>query len=399
MGVYFDVHSGTPQSALVGSPFALPLEVLVLDDVMFLPLPGVTVTFSVVVSGVSLDHPTAVSGIDGIASVNATAGLVYAVATVQASVAGATHGLDVFTLTATTHYVTITQPPILIDPTYFSMNYQGFSIVGGIFPTLTMGSPMDTFAGPYEYGGKLYYVGYASLQMPHPNPDGGGAPPLYTSIGYGPFIVLQSGDGGATWSLQDVANHPRYFLSYPAIPPFGPYDFTEPPIPILWRFVGNRVYYNLKLDGIFIALSGGFSSWGYFDFDLDAYSSPVLGLVEPVLPSPPAVYQGFEISLWPYHLSAGLLPDRQIGGNLDTLQYFSFPFAPNPDFGKGRLIFQYPGGGVADITPAYFSAWGHTKFEVAVSEVDPSQKLHHDFSHAGGADAHNAVLLHAAGCW
>jgi hypothetical protein len=67
---------GTGQSAPVGNPFALPLQVTVLNS--GIPLNGATVTFTAPSTGASatLSSPTATTNASGIASITATANLV-----------------------------------------------------------------------------------------------------------------------------------------------------------------------------------------------------------------------------------------------------------------------------------------------------------------------------------
>jgi hypothetical protein len=364
MGLAIGILSGFGQTAMVGTAFALPLVVVVADDGTFLPVPGETVTFTVTLGSASVLPLTAVTNALGEASTTITAGLTIGPVTVQAAVTGAS--VDC----ALTVTPTITQAPVLIDSTYFSMNYQGFGIPLFFSPTLTLGTPSSAFPGPYEYGGKLYYVGYASLEMPHPQPD---APiTAYSNIGYGPFIALVSSDGGATWALRDIANRPTFYISYSAPNPLV--DVTTPPLPVLWRFIGGKVYWSMLAFGQFIVPYTSGQAWnafGSFDLTSELFSPSTLtdtgwksygqGALAPA-----------QVSLWPYTAT------DQIGGDLDTHESTipPPPFVLNPDYGKGRLLTQIPGVGETDITPAYFAAWAHTKFEVAVSAVDSANKLH-----------------------
>lgn len=80
---------GTPQSTMVGTAFAQPLQVTVVDATNN-PVPGVTVTFSAPASGATatLSSATAVTDNGGVASVTATANSIAGAYNVTASAAG-----------------------------------------------------------------------------------------------------------------------------------------------------------------------------------------------------------------------------------------------------------------------------------------------------------------------
>jgi adhesin/invasin len=84
------VDAGAGQSAVVAVPFAAPL-VAQLKDAFGNPVPGATVTFVAAGAGASasFDSPTALTGADGRASVNATAGMVAGLYAVIATSSGA----------------------------------------------------------------------------------------------------------------------------------------------------------------------------------------------------------------------------------------------------------------------------------------------------------------------
>lgn len=110
--------------------------------------------------------------------------------------------------------VTITQNPVLQDPNYFAMNWQGEGGGAGPFPTNPFGTPSPSFAGPWEFGGKLYCVGHGGLEIPHPPPDFPSPPfPPTDPKAFGPLVVFSSSDAGATWSTPDLANRPRFMLN------------------------------------------------------------------------------------------------------------------------------------------------------------------------------------------
>jgi hypothetical protein len=100
---------GTPQTALLGSPFATALQALVKDNVGN-PVSGLTVTFAAPPTGASatLSSPTATTNAAGIASVTATANITLGTYTVTASVGALTASFTLTNSSATAASITAT---------------------------------------------------------------------------------------------------------------------------------------------------------------------------------------------------------------------------------------------------------------------------------------------------
>ncbi len=266
--------------------------------------------------------------------------------------------------------VTITQPPVLEDLTWFTMNWTGLIVAPGPFPTTPYGTPTPSLAGPFEYGGKLYCVGRCRLDMPHPPPDYPNPPfPPYNPAGFGPFVVFSSSNAGATWAAPDMANRP-YFADNPANQPATPTG-------VIYQRIGDRIYYTMLVIGQMIApwTSGNaFEVAGYFDLATDTYGPVAFhdtgwssfggsGVV-----SPAAAF------LWPISVS-GVLTFVGCDANNGLIP-------ADPDLGKGRLLAGPVASGYAgltDITPAMFTI-SHFALTVLSVQVDAVNVTHIIFS-------------------
>jgi hypothetical protein len=265
--------------------------------------------------------------------------------------------------------VIITQNPVLEDALYYSLNSQGSGGGAGPFPTNAFGTPAGAFAGPFEFGGTLYSVGGASVVMPHPPPNWG---LLELPLAYGPFVVLSSADGGATWAFPDLANRP-YFAANPANPP-------QVPAPVMWQRIGNKIQFALLVVGLFIPPFVSGNSWmavGAFDLATETYDP--IAYYDTGWPSFGAgVLSPAAVFFWPVDVLGALTFIGQdqdnraiVGGN------------PNPDLGKGRLILVPSVGGypaLTDITPAALSGAPNRLFVIRNVLVDATGIAHVVFS-------------------
>jgi hypothetical protein len=267
--------------------------------------------------------------------------------------------------------VTITQNPVLEDLDWFNMNWQGEGFGAGPFPTNPFGTPAASLAGPWEFGGKLYCVGHAGLEMPHPPPNFPSPPfPPVDPKAFGPLVIFASSDAGVTWSAPDVANRP-YFCK-------NPVDFPVSPSGVIYQRIGNTIYFSMLVFGYEIPpFAPPLKSnviLGTFDLTTDAYgplSYYDTGYFDgggggPV--SEPAVF------LWPLEMSGVV--------NFVGCDQNNGMFPGDPNLGKGRLLAGPASGTYAaltDITPAAFTG-AHFLLTVLSVQVDAAGIAHIVFS-------------------
>jgi hypothetical protein len=276
--------------------------------------------------------------------------------------------------------VTITQPPVLEDLNWFTMNWQGDNSGAGPWPTIPFGTPTPSFAGPWEFGGKLYCVGHGGLVIPHPPPDFP-SPPFPTPEdpkAFGPFTVFASADGGATWSAPDVANRP-YIASNPVNSP-------PPPTGMIYHRIANTIHFTMLVPGTMLPPWVSVNAWvvaGTFDLVTETYGA--LTTYDTGWTSfGNGVFSPAAVFLWPVWVAGALV---FVGQDVDNGLFFG-----DPNLGKGRLLAGPAAGAYAaltDITPAPFTG-AHFTLTVLSVQVDGAGIAHIVFSSlstAPGADA------------